>query len=71
MRLDGTTVLLTGASSGIGRELARLLAPRVARLVLVARRADRLNELKEELRGKNAQLEVDLEPCDLGPRYGN
>jgi short-subunit dehydrogenase len=38
--IDHSTVLLTGASGGIGRELARLLAPRVDTLVLVARRRD-------------------------------
>jgi short-subunit dehydrogenase len=43
------TILITGASSGIGRELARAFARRRARLVLVARRADRLAELSDEL----------------------
>lgn len=65
LRLDGSTVLLTGASSGIGREMARQLAPRVARLVLVARRVDRLEALREELRAANARLEVHLLPADL------
>ena len=47
--IDGSTILLTGASSGIGRELARQLAHRARTLILVARRADRLEELREEL----------------------
>jgi short-subunit dehydrogenase len=47
--LANSRVVLTGASSGIGRELARVLAQRGARLVLSARRADRLSELTREL----------------------
>ncbi len=41
--------LITGASSGIGREFARELAKNGFSLFLVARRKDRLEELKEEL----------------------
>jgi short-subunit dehydrogenase len=70
MRLDleGTTILVTGASSGIGREFARQLADRAAVLVLVARRTERLRELAAELGAANARLRVVLLPCDLGDR---
>ncbi|WP_299549801.1 SDR family oxidoreductase [Seonamhaeicola sp.] len=43
------TALITGASSGIGKELAKIHAERGGDLVLVARRADQLNQLKQAL----------------------
>lgn len=61
---DGV-VLLTGASSGIGRELARLLAAEARVLVLVARRAARLDALAGELRAAHPRLTVDVRPCDV------
>ena len=63
--LDGGTVLIRGASSGIGFELARALAPRARALVLVARRVERLEGLKGEMSTKHLGLVVRTEPCDL------
>lgn len=62
---DGACVVVTGASSGIGRELARLFAPRAAHLVLVARRVERLEALARELSDANGALRVSVLPCDL------
>ena len=47
-KLNGKVVLITGASAGIGQACARALAEEGARLVLTARRQERLNELKEQ-----------------------
>jgi uncharacterized protein len=59
------TVLITGASAGIGREFARQLAPVVSTMVLVARRSDRLETLELELKVINPDLEIFSRPLDL------
>ncbi|TVQ37983.1 MAG: SDR family oxidoreductase [Spirochaetaceae bacterium] len=60
------TVLITGASSGIGYELARVFAREGYDLILVARRAQQLTELAERLRRIGALVWV--QPCDLTDR---
>jgi short-subunit dehydrogenase len=58
------TALITGASSGIGYELAKVLAKNGHDLVLVARRLEKLNELKTEIETKY-QVQVDVLGLDL------
>lgn len=62
---DDGVVLITGASSGIGRALALQLARRARAIALVARRKDRLDELKGELLKANPSLRVSVHACDI------
>src|SRR6266850_2586258 len=58
------TAIVTGASSGIGSELARELARRGFGLTLVARREDRLRDLADEL-GKEHEIPTEVISADL------
>jgi short-subunit dehydrogenase len=57
-------VWITGASSGIGEELARQLDRAGAQLILSARNVDKLNELKESLQHKEQHLVVQVDLAD-------
>jgi 3-hydroxy acid dehydrogenase/malonic semialdehyde reductase len=52
-KLENKTVLITGASAGIGKACAKAFAEAGANLLLTARRVERLNELAEELVSKH------------------
>jgi short-subunit dehydrogenase len=62
-RLAGKTVLITGASYGIGECLAEALAETEAHLLLVARTADKLSEVKQRVEARGCR--ADVFPCDL------
>jgi len=65
----GRTSLITGASAGIGEAFARVLATRGDRLILTARREDRLRTLADELKQKHGTECVAI-PLDLAASGG-
>jgi short-subunit dehydrogenase len=65
--LRGRSVLITGASSGIGWQLAMVLARRGARLVLVSRRLQPLYELKQKIEAEGL-VTPEVVECDVSVR---
>ncbi len=61
--LTGRVAVITGASSGLGKQMARAFAKQGANLVILARRVERLEELKEEL--TKEKIEVLPIKCDV------
>ncbi len=63
--LTGRVALVTGASSGLGERFARVLAASGAKVVLGARRADRLEALKDEIIAAGGEaIAVSLDVAD-------
>jgi short-subunit dehydrogenase len=62
-RYDGQVAVVTGASSGIGRRIARDLAARGAIAIWLARRADLLQDLRDELRQQSSASDTVV--CDV------
>ncbi len=58
------TAIITGSSSGIGKETAIIYAKKNYNLVLVARRTDKLNEIKQEIHNNNP-VEITIISMDL------
>ena len=65
-RLSGKNVLITGASTGFGRGIALACAAEGANVALIARSADKLNEVAEAVRALGVQAVVC--PADVGQR---
>ena len=62
---DRTTILITGASSGLGAEMARQFAARGNDLALCARRTDRLESLREEILAAHPDRRVEVRALDV------
>jgi len=69
MLLKNKTTLITGASSGIGKEIAQLFAAEGSNLILTARRIERIKELANQLTKKHniktLPIEIDVRNYDL------
>lgn len=70
MKLNGCAAVITGASSGLGKEFARQLAGKANRLLLVARRVEAMEALKLELLEGHPTLKVAICGADLGTVAG-
>ena len=68
MEKNGQVALVTGASSGIGRETAVMLAGKGFQVVAAARRMDRLNELAAQVQGITP-ISVDLSDTEDTDRF--
>ena len=60
-----SVVVITGASSGMGRELAFRYAQRGCKVVIAARREERLNGIKEECNLQFRNQNIHAVPCDV------
>jgi len=63
-RLDGKVAIVTGASSGLGARFAKVLDAAGAKVVLVARRKERLEQLANQLRNDALPVPTDLQQTD-------
>jgi len=63
--IAGSTVLITGASAGIGRACALLFAEQRCSLVLVARRFDKLQDVEKEIKTIFPDCSITIEICDV------
>lgn len=65
-RLDGKTVIITGANTGIGKETALDLASRGARVIIACRDLDKASEAAASIRKQTGNGNVVVESLDLG-----
>ncbi len=63
-----SVAIVTGASSGLGRELARIVAQSHSKVVLTGRNVDQLNQTATELRKENPRVEAIIAQADLADR---
>lgn len=71
LNFENTTILITGASSGIGKEFATQLASKGANLILTARTHSDLINLAEELESEHTNIWIKTIPADLSELNGS
>tara|TARA_R110001583_G_scaffold98616_1_gene243665 strand:+ start:7957 stop:8232 length:276 start_codon:yes stop_codon:yes gene_type:complete len=71
LNFENTTILITGASSGIGKEFATQLASKGANLILTARTHSDLIKLAEELESEYTNIWIKTIPADLSELNGS
>ena len=71
LNFENTTILITGASSGIGKEFAKQLASKGANLILTARTHSDLINLAEELEHEHTNIWIKTIPADLSELNGS
>lgn len=67
-KIKNSTILITGASSGMGKEIAAQLAAEASQIILVARNEKNLDTLASELNVINPALKVFVKSCDLADK---
>lgn len=70
LNFENTSILITGASSGIGKEFAKQFASRGANLILTARTHSDLINLKEYLESEHKNILIETIPVDLSELNG-
>jgi len=65
MNLSGKTAIVTGASDGIGKQVAIKLADQGVNLALIGRDSFRLNQVKNAIKKLNSSLKVETYSCDI------
>lgn len=71
LNFENTTMLITGASSGIGKEFAKQLASKGSNLILTARTHSDLIDLAEELESEHTNIWIKTIPADLSELNGS
>ena len=63
--ISGSTALITGSSAGIGEACAYMFAEKNANLILVARRKEKLESVREDIIKRFPSVSVRFETCDI------
>ena len=65
LKLSGKVAIVTGASSGVGAGVAKVLAAHGASVVLCARRQEKLDQIRQEIESQKPEGQVLTVVCDV------